>query len=552
MGSLQLEYGRGDLLADKYTVADRLDDGPLGVTYSVRQSQSGYAARALLLDPSVAGKDQKQQIIDAVKLGRRVAHRNLLKINELSQHAGVAMVVYEDLADSKTLRELMDEAKAQNTPFSLKDAAQITIQILEGARALHDAGHTFRSLRPEYVLVSQRRTGPRGQTVVYDVRLWGAGIWNLVPPGIMAEDEFSRGEASYLAPELKGAQPSTTPRADIYSAGVMFYEMLCGQPPVGTYQLPRQRRPELPVHLDSVIELALANASEDRYPTAADFIADIQRSFQSGPEEDLQSPRGSWLVWVLGALLVVAIMVLLFERSRTDPHENALKADNQMRKDLHDSYPKLSEAQLREVESRKPQNMVHVPAGPFVTGRLSHEADDAVGATASTKELPGFLIDAFEYPNLAKADPKRGVTYTEAEALCTEQGKRLCSADELEKACRGPENFVYGYADDFRVDVCGEGLEGVHKSGALADCKSNWGVYDIAGNLREWTSTPKSDGRRLVKGGMAKAPGKGTRCAYSTDLSEGFTDETVSFRCCQDIPAGDATAAPAPAAAPAP
>ncbi len=549
MGSLQLEYGRGDVLADKYTVSDRLDDSPLGVTYSARQVQSGYAVRALLLDPAVAGKDQKQQIIDAVKLGRRVTHRNLLKISELSQHAGVAMIVYEDLPEGRTLRELMDEAKAQNTPFTLKDAAQITIQILDGARALHDAGHTFRALRPEYVLVSQRRTGPRGQTIVWDVRLWGAGIWNLVPPGIMAEDEFSRGEASYLAHELKGSQPSTTPRADIYSAGVMFYEMLCGQPPVGTYQLPRQRRPDLPAHIDSVIELALANAPEDRYPTAADFIADIQRAFQGGPEEEAEAPRGSWLVWTLGALLVIAIMVLLYERSRADPHENALKADNQMRKDLLEHYLKPTEVELRDVQSRLPQNMVFVPKGKFVTGRLMHEVDDAGVASASVKELDGFLIDAFEYPNLAKGAPMKGVTFTEAESVCKEQGKRLCSADELEKACRGPENFVYGYGDEFSAETCGEGLEALHNSGMLSDCKSNWGVYDIAGNYREWTSTHKSEGRRLVKGGMAKAPGKGTRCAYSTDLSEGFTDDTVSFRCCQDVTVGAAPEAPAAAPA---
>ena len=62
----------------------------------------------------------------------------------------------------------------------------------------------LRALRPEYVLVSVRWTGPRQQTLVADTRVVGAGMWSLVATQTLAEDEFGRGQAQYLAPELKG------------------------------------------------------------------------------------------------------------------------------------------------------------------------------------------------------------------------------------------------------------------------------------------------------------------------------------------------------------
>jgi serine/threonine protein kinase len=550
LSTLKLEYQRGEILASKYEVIDLLDRGPLGFSYRVKHVESGRYVRLLMLSPTLAGRDQKDDLIAAVKTARQVTHKSVIKTGELGQHQGVAYITMEDF-DGETLRDLMQKARSEGQKFDVREAAQITIGILEAAQALHEQGHVFRALRPEYVLVRIRRTGPRGTNVVVDVRVLGAGLWDLVPSGSLAEDEFSRGEAQYIAPELKSFNPDPSPRNDLYSAGVMFYELLVGAAPLGTFQLPRQRRPELPKHVDDVCELALANSPDDRYPSARDFIADIQRIFQAEEQPDEKTTsRVSPLVWVLGALMVVAFSVVLYQ-SRQDPYDAGMQADLKLRKEVLEKHPKPTEAEMTAMLERHPPNMAYVPAGPYVAGKFHHEIDVlSPEPNAEVRELPGFLIDYFEYPNLLDAPPRHGVTFDEAAKLCADAGKRLCSADEFEKACKGPLNKVYGYGDTWDADFCGNGIEGVHPSGQLRDCKSAWSVYDIAGNFREWTSTMRGENRALVKGGLAQAAVRGTRCAFSSDESTAFSDDSISFRCCRDLDAppyvkpGEAPAVP--------
>lgn len=542
---LQLEYARGDMLAGKYEVVDRLDEGPLGITYRVRHLERGAYVLLILLDPRVAGREQKDALIAAYKTARSFQHKNLLRVGQLGEHAGVAFVTMEDF-EGRTLRELLHTTRDEAAQFSLREAAQIIIQVLEALRAVHDAGATFRALRPEYVIVRDKRTGPKGANVIYEVRVMGAGLWDLVQPGSLAEDEFTRGEAQYLAPELKSVEPQPTPRSDVYSAGVIFYELLVGNAPMGTYQLPRQRRPELPAHVDDVIELALAPAAADRYPTALDFISDIQRTFQGSPEADVEAEQGSSkLLWGLLALLVIAVVALVAQRSSVDPYEQAISADNALKRQVYEAHVRPEPAEIRAILERHPENMMYIPPGPYIAGRLAQEPRDLGGDKASTRELPGYLIDVFEYPNKAGAPPKYGVTYDEAARICSTEGKRLCSAEEFEKACRGPENYVYGYGDTFDEDFCGKGVDDPHNSGAYPECKSSWGVYDIAGNFREWTSTAKgsSANRKIVKGGLPQSAERGTRCAYGTDLSQVFADDTIAFRCCRDVDAEPVPAA---------
>ena len=100
-----------------------------------------------------------------------------MKIGELGEHDGVAYVTYEDF-EGGTLRELLQEYRINGKQFALKEAAQIVMQILEGLDALHKSGLVLRALRPEYVLVNVRYTGPRKQTFVAQTKVVGAGFWD--------------------------------------------------------------------------------------------------------------------------------------------------------------------------------------------------------------------------------------------------------------------------------------------------------------------------------------------------------------------------------------
>ena len=537
----KLEFSRGEIIASKYETIDLLDESPLGLTYRVKHLKSGKFVRLTMLRPKIANKQRKHEVLDAFKLARSFDHPNVMKVGELGEHNGVAYYTMEDMEGS-SLRELLDEYRVEGKRFTVKEAAQITIQILEALESIHASGNVLRSIRPEYVVVHVRRTGPRQANIVAKAKVIGAGFWPLVPVGTLAEDEFTRGEAQYLAPELKSFEPTPSARCDVYSVGVILYEMLTGTAPVGTFQLPSTLRNDLPRHVDDIVELVLANAPEDRYQTARDFHTDIQRIFDDldvideGPSRNLVPV----ILVALGVVLAVALAATLFLRPE-DPLTAKRAMTSALRNEVAAEIEKPSQDEIMATLAQHPPNMVFIPKGPYINGKMHFDPDAGSSeATAAKVDVDAFLIDAFEYPNIYGQRPVMKVSYTKATELCELAGKRLCTHDEWEKACKGPLNYIYGYGDAFDPEFCGNGLESRgYSSGTMKKCKSEWGVYDIMGNYREWTGTaPKGkDNRHVVKGGLMGNPYKGSRCASSTDESDGYKDSSMSFRCCRDVDA---------------
>ena len=352
---------------------------------------------------------------------------------------------------------------------------------------------------------------------------------------------------------------------DVYSAGVLLYELLCGQTPMGTYLSPTQIREDLPKHIDDIVDLALAANAEDRYPTARDMINDIQRTFQDDDKPAAGLSKRTLAIVIGGTLTVAALAagVLML----TDPDAGARRKDDLLRAEVAKENPTPDAAFVQQKTAAHPE-MVFVPGGTYVRGRMNSED----GRTATAKEplaerakVDAFYIDRFEWENQKEGHPVVHLTAEKAAELCASKGKRLCSADEWERACKGPENRIYSYGDTFVPETCGADLvtdadrDGHTEwvSGKMTDCKSGFGVYDMSGGPREWTSTTGagSDRFRLLKGGKLGEAVKGSRCAYVEERSAALADRTISFRCCLSDgaeavpadapPAGDAPPAPA-------
>ncbi len=133
--------------------------------------------------------------------------------------------------------------------------------------------------------------------------------------------------------------------------------------------------------------------------------------------------------------------------------------------------------------------------------------------------------------------PVGRATFNEAVGACKAVGKRLCTEEEWEKACKGPENTVYSYGDEYAQAVCGNGVEEVHHLGQKDACISGYGTADMSGNVREWTSglPGAKEDRRVVKGGLRSNNVRGSRCAYSNDEGLTFSESTLGFRCCLSL-----------------
>ena len=551
MSVLQQSLRQGDVLAKKYEVDTALGSGPQGGTWLARSLQGPKKYAIKYLSGPAAPDAAAAALVQKVN---EIASDGLVPIVDTGTHQGQRWLAYE-YVEGDSLRRLLDEYAGQRKTFTLQEACQIVVKALEAVDAAHQRGVVHRHLKPTNVLVQSRAVGPGQGKIVRTIRVAGLGFSELVNPTVLQDAALERGFGGYLAPELSSPSSGGTPQSDVYSAGVMLYELLCGQTPMGTYLAPTQIRDDLPKHVDDIVDLALAANAEDRYPTARDMINDIQRTFQDDEKPAGGISKRSIAAVIGGTLVLVAVAAGVL--MATDPDAGARRKDEQLRAEIARENP-LPPADLIKQKLVGREEMVYIPEGTFVRGRLN--AED--GRTASAKEplaekakVGAFYIDRFEWENQKGAHPVVNVSQEKAVELCATQGKRLCSSDEWERACKGPENRIYSYGDTFVPETCGPDLapdadrdeRADSTSGGLDKCTSGWGVFDMSGGPREWTATPgaSNDRFRIVKGGKTGEATKGSRCAFVEERSAALTDRTLSFRCCVDGDAG----APAPVGA---
>ncbi|RMG18674.1 MAG: hypothetical protein D6729_06750, partial [Deltaproteobacteria bacterium] len=201
----------------------------------------------------------------------------------------------------------------------------------------------------------------------------------------------------------------------------------------------------------------------------------------------------------------------------------------------------LSPTPAGEAGGRCPKGMVYIPAGPFKIGSAVNDPmrNFAERALADV-DVPAFCIDRYEY-GAYKRVPTTGVTWYRAKELCEKRGRRLCTEEEWEKACKGPRNYRFPYGNVFDPEACNTedamGNDRPLAPGAtFGKCRSGYGVYDLSGNVAEWTASKFQAGLsdRTMKGGAANRPDWDTRCATRGNRPPNARDKYLGFRCCAD------------------
>lgn len=149
-----------------------------------------------------------------------------------------------------------------------------------------------------------------------------------------------------------------------------------------------------------------------------------------------------------------------------------------------------------------------------------------------------FLIDEYEYPNKNGLYPAHGLDPSQAERLCGDEGKRLCTSEEWELACRG-QNAGPGpdrlgrFCNHIRI---GRGLA---RSGEFTGCKSGFGLFDMVGNLWEWVKG--EGGVYVAKGGSHNEGIRPISCDLRFQIlpgqPKGLDLSSFGTRCCLDVQA---------------
>ena len=146
-----------------------------------------------------------------------------------------------------------------------------------------------------------------------------------------------------------------------------------------------------------------------------------------------------------------------------------------------------------------------------------------------------FCIDRYEWPNRKGALPVSYVSLAQAQDSCAAVGKRLCSSEEWSLACSGPYSYSYPYGREYERYACVTHDTTARPSGSRPECRAFFGMFDMSGNLLEWTSTPSRQNRQFndVMGGFWQS-GPRSGCF---DIRYSYFPQNrhnpVGFRCCK-------------------
>ena len=257
-----------------YDVLELIGKGAMGRVYRAKHLASGRAAAIKTLAPELAVRpDFVQRFEREGAAMRAIDHPGVVQVWD--QGCAGADIYYITMAyiPGHPLRKYLEKG-----PLPLAQALRFTRRILQALAAAHLPGVIHRDLKPENILMN----GPVGdeRPILVDFGLAGILEEENDPHPNLTKSRMTMGTVNYMAPEQRTDAKRVDQRADLYAAGVIFYELLTGDLPLGRFALPTERGFGVPASVDAVVVKALARNADERYFSAGDFdmaLASIER-----------------------------------------------------------------------------------------------------------------------------------------------------------------------------------------------------------------------------------------------------------------------------------
>ncbi len=261
-----------DEIADlfpQFEILDLLGHGGMGAVYKARQKSLDRLVALKIIKPgAVDDRGFAERFDREAKALAKLSHSNIVSVHDSGTSEGLYYFVME-YVDGTNLRQLIVEKS-----LAPNQAIQIIPQICEALQFAHDAGIVHRDIKPENILIDSR-----GRVKIADFGLAKLLDSPRVEDHTLTATHQVMGTPRYMAPEQMVGAKRVDHRADIYSLGVVFYEMLTGELPMGHFE-PPSRKATVDARLDEVVLRSLAREPERRYQHASDVRTDLE-SIQS-------------------------------------------------------------------------------------------------------------------------------------------------------------------------------------------------------------------------------------------------------------------------------
>ena len=275
----------GDVLDGKYQITREIGRGAMGVVYEAMHMALGRrVAVKTLLEEMSANAQLGERFEREARAASAIGHPHIVDVFDLGRTQDGLLFMVMELLDGESLADTLK--RTPQLPIAL--ATHLMVQVLSGLSAAHKNGIVHRDLKPDNIFVLGSEERPNF------VKIVDFGISKVLIPLVPGAAATTKGSGTmvgsilgtplYMSPEQAiGQVAAIDHRADIYSAGVVLYEMLCGRTPFvgegyaqilgglleGKYPPPRSLRPEISLALEAAMVRALDREIENRFPSAA-------------------------------------------------------------------------------------------------------------------------------------------------------------------------------------------------------------------------------------------------------------------------------------------
>ncbi|MBI5821895.1 MAG: protein kinase [Verrucomicrobia bacterium] len=243
-------------------ILECLGRGGMGVVYKARQKALNRIVALKLLAPERVGEPQfAERFTREAQALAVLSHQNIVTVYDFGQAGGFYYLLME-FVDGVNLRQAMKAAR-----FTPEQALAIVPPVCEALQYAHEHGIVHRDIKPENLLLDKE-----GRVKIADFGI--AKMLNAEAPDAGVADSQPAGTPQYMAPEQKDHR-RTDHRADIYSLGVVLYELLTGELPGKPLEAP-SKKVIIDVRLDEIVLRALEREPERRYQTAAEVRTQVE------------------------------------------------------------------------------------------------------------------------------------------------------------------------------------------------------------------------------------------------------------------------------------
>lgn len=485
----------------RYELQEFLGGGMSHVYRAVDTVMGRPVAVKILTEQGIRDEEAKQRFLHEARMSGAIQHDHIVTVHDYGEEQGYPFMVLEFL-HGEDLREAIRKGHTGDNANKIR----IALEVAQALGYIHQRGIIHRDIKPENIYIEQS-----GRAKLMDFGIAKAEGFNLTKTG------NSMGTPYYMAPEqVMGA--NITSLADVYSYGMVLYEMFAGVKPVNGDTLQRlfyiilHENPDpqplitagTPSSVMDLIQRCIAKKPEDRLQSFG-AIAEVLKGIQAGISQPLPvaapqyaasagapSASGTKMALIAGAIGCTLLLAgggawyVIRSKPAAEPPPIAKKA-----------------------EPVRGGEVVPVPAGEF-----------QFGANKAKVTLPEFSIDRTEVSNRAYAEfaqatgvpapagspelPVVNVTFDQAKAFCAWAGKQLPNEQQWEKAARGTDGRSYPWGSEMKAELAAVKenplvTNGPLPVGSLTAGQSPASAVNMAGNVWEWVEKPHTPSALAVE-----------------------------------------------------